>query len=327
MKITTKVVWKMNTWEVLKEDSYEYDGPIAKCEDVGDVIEDVGDFITEDIWEDPWEQVPGALGALTTGWYAPLGAAVGTGVGQMFGIGGKGGSIAEMLGFGPSEASLPPAPAPNASVQEHTKYQEAVMDYQLHNQGLRRIDKGDGRFSIEEIPEDLLAAHVGERRSEEILSSREINKLFSERLTGALEGTLSDPSFERGVEEQRRKLTAEIERGQGLESTIGSRKLAEFEQRVKESRSSIGRAEISGLAGEERIRGGSTQSLVDRLLASALSGKQFEAGLGFQYAQMGQERDLAKYLADIGLQTGKQEMWGNITGAGISTIPGILAYI
>jgi len=32
MKVYNKIVYNIDTWEVLEEDSYEYTGPVAECQ-------------------------------------------------------------------------------------------------------------------------------------------------------------------------------------------------------------------------------------------------------------------------------------------------------
>ena len=54
MKITTKIKWNIDTWEVLEEEFFEYDGPLALC--YGD-DPDEGDEPSEDPWGDDYDDL------------------------------------------------------------------------------------------------------------------------------------------------------------------------------------------------------------------------------------------------------------------------------
>jgi hypothetical protein len=293
MKVITTVVINMITGKVLKEESYQYTGPIASCDPPSEIVSDVTDFFESDILESVGIEGRNPLIGETVDLY-------------------EGGFAGEFLSFldsfaSPSTGDIPNDPGPNASEEERRQFTAASEEFQLNNQGLRKVSNPDGSIKLEEIPETELASVVGDRRATEIINSRQVNELFTERLTGALQGEIVDPAFESNVAEQRKALVSEVKRGAGLDSTIGQRKLADFDQRVSESRSSIARGEITGFAGEERIR---SSDLSSSLLAAIQAGNFQQGQLDLGFAGLRSQENIAA------LQ-GQGELFGTIIGAGV----------
>jgi len=273
----------MCTENIITEESYEYSGPIAKCDD---------------------DYSGGAWG---------VGGEGGTLMGNIF----------DPLNLSnwkpkPEAPDFSSTDVGDLGSGWHESSAKALTRYKLALQGLSY-----SRGRIFPATDATLTAILGKETADRVKLGQKIDAQVSERLLAALRGEISDPAFEESAKEQRETTRVEVARGAGEESTIGSRKLSDVERNIDISRSQIARGEISAFSGIDAVRQGQQDSVTNYLLGQLNQSGQFNRGLAQDYAlretQRRQDFDLSIYLGELGREAGQQQsrssLFGSVLGA------------
>lgn len=212
MKIYTKVVLKIATGEILEEQSFEYQGPVARCGGGGgggssfswtNVVDPMGFW-----WQTELPDAPEPSD--------------------------------EETALMRSQVNLMSLYSEQLGVQAEN--QAAIWPYILQNMGLRENAAGE----IEQVPweEQYAAMSPQEQQSYDILG------LQQERLESALKGELPvSPALETSLAEQRTTTEEGLSRQLGPNwelSTPGIQRISKFEQGAEGLREAVRYGEISG---------------------------------------------------------------------------------
>lgn len=281
MKIYNKIVFDMTSdnLDVIEEDYHIYEGPVAKCAIVGDII--TGSI--RDI-----EQIFSGEAQIEDIFLPP----------HLFGEGGVLGSQEEFEL--PKIPSLPP---------RDTSFEE----FQLLQQGFRRGPNG-----IEEISDDELDAIVGGTAAARIKNERAIGLLGQERTLAALEGNLPvSPALERDIRGREQQTLLGLRRGAGVESTAGIQKLGQQQESADIVRERVRTGEVTSGQAQNILQQRLLGNQQSQILEGIQRGQFGEGQLRFQQQDLNTQIQLANLAGRYGQQAGQQQLLGQLGTLGI----------
>lgn len=288
-----------------------------------DFFEDTADFFTEDIpaaVRDPFapENLPVTLGlglGAFTGGFAPLAGGL---LFENLQSGRSGGTFGSFVSPQDLDVPVPTQPGPGASQQEINAFNQAIEDFQLLQQGLRKEAAPDGGFFIREIPDAELIEAVGQRGGERLLQTREITRLSRQRLKSALAGELPLPkAFERESEKRKEQTRVSLARGPGEFSTAGIQKFGQLQESEAIIEDAIRRGEITAGQAINLQQQQTTAGIQSQILQSFQTGRFGAADIGLRQQDLETQLRIAELFGGFGREAGRQELFGSVIEAGI----------